>query len=162
METFSVLLVLREGNPRVTGGFPSQNQWRGALLFSLTSFHSRRWIWKRHLQNGDHFVSQPQYINRPDRVLRWCEMVSLKLFEWPLSRGRPLQMKAPRSGVSKYMYLRDMFGRNVKQFINQWLKGLKRPVSLVQYHCHCHQDYRSSWYSHILLHSALTTVSCEL
>ena len=31
METFSALLALRE----VNGKFPSQSQWRGALIFSL-------------------------------------------------------------------------------------------------------------------------------
>ena len=96
----------------------------------------------------------PQCINWPDWGLRWCKyspmvayalkekirpsyeaitgplwkMFSFKLSEWPLSRGRPLQMKAHRPGVSKYMYLRDWFGRNVKQFINQWLNGLKTHV----------------------------------
>ena len=35
METFSALLVLCEGNPPVTVGFPSQGQCRGTLIFSL-------------------------------------------------------------------------------------------------------------------------------
>ena len=35
MEAFSALLTLCEGNPPVVGGFPSQGQWHGALIFSL-------------------------------------------------------------------------------------------------------------------------------
>ena len=35
METFSSLLAICEGNPLVTGGSPSQSQWRETLMFSL-------------------------------------------------------------------------------------------------------------------------------
>ena len=35
METFSMLLALCAGNSPVTGEFPSQGQWRRALIFSL-------------------------------------------------------------------------------------------------------------------------------
>ena len=35
METFSALLGVCEGNPPLSSGFPSQSQWRGALMFSL-------------------------------------------------------------------------------------------------------------------------------
>ena len=36
METFPALLTLCEGNPPVTGGFPHEDQCRGALISSLT------------------------------------------------------------------------------------------------------------------------------
>ena len=35
METFSALLALCAGNSPVTGEFPAQSQWRGALMLSL-------------------------------------------------------------------------------------------------------------------------------
>ena len=35
METFSAWLVLCAGKSPVTGEFPSQSQWRGALMFTL-------------------------------------------------------------------------------------------------------------------------------
>ena len=43
VETFSALLDLCEGNPSVTGGFPSQSQWRGALMFSLIYVWTNGW-----------------------------------------------------------------------------------------------------------------------
>ena len=44
METFSALLALCEGNPSVTGGFPSQRQetWRFDIFFDRLSKQSRR------------------------------------------------------------------------------------------------------------------------
>ena len=44
METFSALLALCEGNSPVTGEFPSQSQWRGALMFSLICAWINRWV----------------------------------------------------------------------------------------------------------------------
>ena len=35
METFSALLAICAGNSTVTGEFPAQGQWRGAMMFSL-------------------------------------------------------------------------------------------------------------------------------
>ena len=43
METFSALLALCEGNPPVTGGFPSQSQCRGDLMFSLVCAWTNNW-----------------------------------------------------------------------------------------------------------------------
>ena len=43
METLSVLLVLCEGNPPVTGGSPHRGQWRGALMFSLICAWTNDW-----------------------------------------------------------------------------------------------------------------------
>ena len=43
METFSALLALCERNLPVTGGFPSQGQWRGALMFSLICPWTNAW-----------------------------------------------------------------------------------------------------------------------
>ena len=36
MESFAALLAICSGNSPVTGEFPAQSQWRGALMFSLT------------------------------------------------------------------------------------------------------------------------------
>ena len=49
--TFSVISVLCEGNPLVTGGSPRTGQWRGALLFSLIC----AWIngWANNPETGD-------------------------------------------------------------------------------------------------------------
>ena len=43
METFSALLTLCEGDPRVTGGFPHKEQWRGAVMFSLICAWPNGW-----------------------------------------------------------------------------------------------------------------------
>ena len=58
METFSVLLVLCEGNPPVIGGFPSHGPWRGALMFSLIWAWTNCWantpvILRRHRAHYD-------------------------------------------------------------------------------------------------------------
>ena len=44
METFSALLALCAGNSPVTGGFPSQGQWRWALVFSLIGALTNGWV----------------------------------------------------------------------------------------------------------------------
>ena len=51
METFSALLAICAGNSPVTGEFPSQSQWRGALMFSLIC----AWIngWANNREAGD-------------------------------------------------------------------------------------------------------------
>ena len=51
METFSTLLALCEGNPPVTGGFPSQKQWCGALMFSLICAWAN--VWANNRDAGD-------------------------------------------------------------------------------------------------------------
>ena len=63
VETFSALLDLCEGNPSVTGGFPSQSQWRGALMFSLICVWTNGWTnnrdtgdLRRHRANYDVIV----------------------------------------------------------------------------------------------------------
>ena len=43
-ETFSALLALCAGNSPVTGEFPSQSQWRGALMLSLICAWINGWI----------------------------------------------------------------------------------------------------------------------
>ena len=43
METFSAFLMLCEGNPPITDGFPSQGQWCGALMFSLICTWPNGW-----------------------------------------------------------------------------------------------------------------------
>ena len=44
METFSALLALCVGNSLVTGEFPAQRQWRGALVFSLICVWTNGWV----------------------------------------------------------------------------------------------------------------------
>ena len=44
MEVFSALLALCEGNLPVTVEFPSQGQWRGALMFSLGFAWINGWV----------------------------------------------------------------------------------------------------------------------
>ena len=51
METFSAWLALCEGNSPVTGEFPSQSQWRGALMFSLICAWTNGWA--HHRDAGD-------------------------------------------------------------------------------------------------------------
>ena len=51
METFSALLALCAGNSPVTGEFPSQGQWRGALMFSLICSWINGWVNNR--EGGD-------------------------------------------------------------------------------------------------------------
>ena len=43
MQIFSALLAILRGNPSVTGRFPSQSQWRGALMFSLMCVWTNVW-----------------------------------------------------------------------------------------------------------------------
>ena len=43
-QTFSALLALCPGNSPVTGEFPSQRQWRGALMFSLICAWINAWV----------------------------------------------------------------------------------------------------------------------
>ena len=50
METFSPLLALREGNPRVTGGFPSQRP--VARSFDVL-------IWSTPEQTDEHTIETP-------------------------------------------------------------------------------------------------------
>ena len=51
METFSVLLAICEGNSAVPGEFPSQGQWREALMFSLLCVWINDWV--NNLEAGD-------------------------------------------------------------------------------------------------------------
>ena len=44
METFSELLAICAGNSPVTGEFPAQRPWRGALMFSLISARINGWV----------------------------------------------------------------------------------------------------------------------
>ena len=44
METFSGLLTICAGNSPVTGEFPSQSQWREALIFSLICTWTNGWV----------------------------------------------------------------------------------------------------------------------
>ena len=44
METFSALLALCAGNSLVTGEFPSQGHWSGALIFSLICAWINGWV----------------------------------------------------------------------------------------------------------------------
>ena len=54
METFSALLAMYEGNPPVTGGFPSQGQWRGPLMFSLICTKNK-WLTKQMRRHRAHY-----------------------------------------------------------------------------------------------------------
>ena len=51
METFSALLALCVGNSPVSGEFPAQSQWRGALKFSLICAWINGWINNRKAGN---------------------------------------------------------------------------------------------------------------
>ena len=44
METFSALLALCAGNSLVSGEFPLESQWRGALMFSLICPRINAWV----------------------------------------------------------------------------------------------------------------------
>ena len=44
METFFALLTLCAGNSPVTGEFPTQSQWRGALMFSMICAWINGWL----------------------------------------------------------------------------------------------------------------------
>ena len=59
METFSALLALYVGNSPVTGEFPSQSRWRGALGFSLIC----AWIdgWVNNPEAGDFRRHRAEY-----------------------------------------------------------------------------------------------------
>ena len=43
MESFPAFLSLCEGNPSVTGGFPSKGHWRGTFMFSLICAWTNGW-----------------------------------------------------------------------------------------------------------------------
>ena len=72
METFSALLALCAGNSPVTGEFPSQGQWRGALMFSLIC----TWIygWVNNLKAVDWKGLRVHYDVRQsnEQELDWC------------------------------------------------------------------------------------------
>ena len=51
METFSALLVICAGNSPITGEFPAQSRWRGALGFS--SICAWRNVWVNNREAGD-------------------------------------------------------------------------------------------------------------
>ena len=62
METFSALLAICVGNSPVTGEFPTQRQWRGALMFSLICAWTNVWVNNRDVSDlrrhhADHDVT---------------------------------------------------------------------------------------------------------
>ena len=59
METFFALLALCAGNSPVTGEFPAQGQWLGALLFSLIYAWTNGWINNRNA--GDLILRRAHY-----------------------------------------------------------------------------------------------------
>ena len=59
METFSALLATCAGNSPVTGEFPAQGQWRGALTFSLICAWINGWVNNR--EAGDSMRHRAHY-----------------------------------------------------------------------------------------------------
>ena len=59
METFSALPAICAWNLPVTGEFPAQNKWRGALLFSLVDDWINGWVNSREAcdlrRHGAHY-----------------------------------------------------------------------------------------------------------
>ena len=75
MEAFSALLALCAGNSPVTGEFPAQGQWRGALMFSLIC----TWIYKRLSKQ-----SRSWWFETPSRPL-WRHCNESTDFPYPTS-----------------------------------------------------------------------------
>ena len=59
METFYAILALCAGNSPVTGEFPTQSQWRGALMFSFICAWLSDWVNNR--EAGDLRRQWPHY-----------------------------------------------------------------------------------------------------
>ena len=76
METFSALLAICARNSSVTGEFPTQGQWRGAVMFSLIYDWINGWVnnceagdLRRHHAHYDVTVMNQAY--NPWRCLMW-------------------------------------------------------------------------------------------
>ena len=79
METLSALLAFCGRNPPVTDGFPSQSQWRGALMFSLIYVLTNGWAnnrdagdVRRHRAHHDVIVMFHTFINIRNLEKRHC------------------------------------------------------------------------------------------
>ena len=90
IETFSALLALCEGNPRVTGGFPSQNPVTRSLdvCFDLCL---NKWLSKQSRRRWFETLSRSlsrycNYCSFPWR--RWYIIIWLRCLRWPLFYGR--------------------------------------------------------------------------
>ena len=82
METFPPLLVICAVNSPVTGEFPAQSEWRGALIFSLFCAWINAWVnnreagdLKRHRAHYDVIVTVTQtLINVDSSSIVFCEI----------------------------------------------------------------------------------------
>ena len=82
METFSTLLVVCAGISPVTGEFPSQSQWRGALMFSLICVWTNGWAnnrdagdLRRHRAHYDVTVVEGKFVIS----CMWCQAMCERL-----------------------------------------------------------------------------------
>ena len=85
IEPFFRVTCLCEGNPPVTGGFPSHNQWRGALTFSLICAGTNGWANNRDA--GDlrrHHVHYDVTIMNK-RILKQNPISSYFILQWSQS-----------------------------------------------------------------------------
>ena len=76
METFSALLAFCVGNSPVTGEFPSQRQWREALMFSQICAWINGWVnngdWRRHRAHYDVIVMLTHHLNQCCLIVNWA------------------------------------------------------------------------------------------
>ena len=81
METLSALLALYEGNPRVTGGFPSQNANDADLNVSFDVSWTRCWT-------NSPMVGDLRRYNAHVTSLKWKRAVTLPVVLMPLTTHR--------------------------------------------------------------------------
>ena len=114
METFSALLALCAGNSPVTGEFPSQGQWRGALMLSLA------WIngWLNNRKAGDlrrhrvHYdVSVMKCLISPTHLWRRCQTDSIPPWGTSLMRKR-----LPESRLGTWRHFQIQLKKTVFKF----------------------------------------------
>ena len=97
METFSALLAICAGNSPVPGEFPTQRQWRGALMFSLICVWINSWVNNRDLRHyRAHYDVSVKRPDGPDGCVRCVPlgsgMSSLTLSQWS-SSGNPVTIQ---------------------------------------------------------------------
>ena len=90
METFSALLAFCAWNSLVTGKFPAQSQWRGALVFSLIYAWINGWVNNREAgdlrRNRAHYeVIVMKKASCPSACFGICNWT--KYYTFPLYRG---------------------------------------------------------------------------
>ena len=118
METFSALWAFCAGNSPVTGEFPHEGQWRGALVFSLICARINGWVNNR--EAGDLRRHQAHYdvIVMTESQSCGCSTISGYGAWLQIGWHHPFVIGWPkyRSGFTAVAFWVDVTGRNLHFF----------------------------------------------